>query len=58
MKTIVEEYRLDLNVKLVPSAENKADILTRVPKRWLCRETEPLPCGAVTVISEDNIAKT
>ena len=57
VKTIVEEYRLDLNVKLVPSAENKADILTRVPKRWLCRETEPLPCGAVTVISEDDIAK-
>ncbi|KAK4312976.1 hypothetical protein Pmani_015641 [Petrolisthes manimaculis] len=57
VKTIVAEYCLNLSVKYVPSAENKADTLTRVPKKWLCRETEPLACGAVTAISEDDLAK-
>ncbi|KFD52624.1 hypothetical protein M513_06471 [Trichuris suis] len=32
---LVEEYELQFSVTLVPSAENKADILTRVPHRWM-----------------------
>ena len=57
LKAIVNEYCLVLNVKFVPSAENKADVLTRVPKQWFCLENEPLACGAATLISEQNIAK-
>ncbi|KFD61492.1 hypothetical protein M514_26305 [Trichuris suis] len=32
---LVEEYNLNLGVTLVRSAENRADALTRVPRRWL-----------------------
>ncbi|KFD47297.1 hypothetical protein M513_11807 [Trichuris suis] len=32
---LVKEYELKLAVALVPSAENKADILKRVPRRWM-----------------------
>uniref|UniRef100_A0A5S6QYK9 RNase H type-1 domain-containing protein n=1 Tax=Trichuris muris TaxID=70415 RepID=A0A5S6QYK9_TRIMR len=32
---LVEEYDLNLTVTLVKSADNKADALTRVPRRWL-----------------------
>ena len=32
---LVEEYGLTVTVTLVPSQENKADALTRVPNKWL-----------------------
>ena len=32
---LVREYNLELSVTLVPSKENKADALTRVPQHWL-----------------------
>ena len=32
---LVEIYNLRLTVQFVPSAENKADVLTRVPRDWL-----------------------
>ena len=54
VKTIVLEC---LTVKFVPSAENKAYTLTRVPKRWLCLESEALACGAATDFSEEDITK-
>ena len=57
VKSIVAEYGLRLAVKFVPSAENKADLLTRVPKKWLCLENEPVACAAATVISEEDIVK-
>lgn len=44
-------------MKFVPSAENKADFLTRVPKKWLCLETEPVACAAATILSEQDIVK-
>ena len=48
--SLAEEYALRLSVRLVPSAENKADILTRVPQRWLKaiagREMGPPQCSA------------
>ena len=37
---IITEYGLNVTVRFVPSVENKADHMTRVPKRWLgYRET-------------------
>uniref|UniRef100_A0A5S6Q4C2 Uncharacterized protein n=1 Tax=Trichuris muris TaxID=70415 RepID=A0A5S6Q4C2_TRIMR len=33
--SLVNEYNLELVVTLVNSASNKADVLTRVPQRWL-----------------------
>lgn len=35
--SLVEEYKLDLRVTLISSGNNKADALTRVPRRWLSR---------------------
>ena len=35
IRNIVTEYELDIHLMSVPSAENKADVLTRVPKKWL-----------------------
>ncbi|XP_043227746.1 uncharacterized protein LOC122384429 [Amphibalanus amphitrite] len=35
IKNIITEYDLTVQVKSVPSVENKADILTRVPRKWL-----------------------
>jgi transposase InsO family protein len=32
---LIEEYDMTVKVKLVPSASNKADVLTRVPQKWL-----------------------
>ena len=40
IRQLVEELRLTLSVKLVRSAENRADVLTRVPKEWLRSESE------------------
>lgn len=36
---LMEEYELDLSIRLVRSAENLADSLTRVPQRWLRKTT-------------------
>ena len=49
IKNIVTEYGLDVKVKSVPSAENRADVLTRVSKRWLSSaDTQQAVCaGAV-----------
>ena len=35
---LVKEYGLKMTVTLIPSARNKADIMTRVPKKWLKKE--------------------
>ena len=35
VKSIVNEYDLQLDVQFVPSADNRADALTRVPMKWL-----------------------
>uniref|UniRef100_A0A5S6QHP4 RNase H domain-containing protein n=1 Tax=Trichuris muris TaxID=70415 RepID=A0A5S6QHP4_TRIMR len=46
----VEEYSLQVKISLVKSSENKADILTRVPKEWLKpREAVARPVCALTV---------
>ena len=33
---LIREYGLELSISYVPSQENLADVLTRVPKTWLC----------------------
>ncbi|KAG0725027.1 hypothetical protein GWK47_039405 [Chionoecetes opilio] len=57
LRAIVEEYGLSLDIRFVSSAENKADALTRVPKRWLGLERDQLACGAAVAITEQDIAK-
>ena len=38
LNDLMVEYGLDVAVTLVPSSQNKADTLTRVPKAWLGRQ--------------------
>ena len=40
VKMLVEEYKLTLKVEWVASPENKADVLTRVRRRWIANDEE------------------
>ena len=56
--SLVKEYQLQLSVELVQSEANKADVLTRVPHRWLRAlaegEDEVLPaCGLAVETGTD-----
>lgn len=42
---LMDEYSLEITITLVPSARNRADELTRVPKAWLV--THPVACPVV-----------
>ncbi|XP_043192569.1 uncharacterized protein LOC122365419 [Amphibalanus amphitrite] len=55
VKKLGEEYAMQLCVKFVPSAENRADALTRVPKKWLTPQGASMVCGAV--VTEPDIAR-
>ena len=48
LSELISGYELTLSISLVPSSQNKADVLTRVPKRWLkgVREEE-VACAGV-----------
>ena len=35
LRLLAKEYGLTIDVKLVKSCQNRADILTRVPRRWM-----------------------
>ena len=49
---IITEYGLNVTVRFVPSVENKADHMTRVPKRWLeHRETSEVAANVVAAIA-------
>ena len=39
LKSLVDEYGLNVRVRCVPSASNRADALTRVPESWLKTRT-------------------
>lgn len=52
LKSLVEELGLRLDVKLVRSAENKADALTRVWKKWLAQEKEDTACMTVDEVRD------
>ena len=50
VRQMVEELKLQLTVELVRSAENRADVLTRVPKHWVVaadRAEQPLAAAGV-----------
>ena len=47
LKALVDEYGLSVSVFSVSSASNKADILTRVPERWLKGRTADSAAAAV-----------
>lgn len=47
VKELVSEYGLNLTVEFVTSADNRADALTRVPRKWLAASGEEVACGAV-----------
>ena len=48
LKEIVDEYELAVDIALVASCDNRADVLTRVPQRWL-RCADPHDCKVQTV---------
>lgn len=61
MTSLVQEYNLHSSVTLVPSANNKADSLTRVPQHWLkapvtCLATQQTMCAAGDEMTSDDIA--
>lgn len=47
IEDVVKEYGLKVTVTLVKTYENKADILTRVPQRWLA---SPAVCAAAVKV--------
>ncbi|XP_043208454.1 uncharacterized protein LOC122374015 [Amphibalanus amphitrite] len=55
VKKLGEEYAMQLCVKFVPSAENRADALTRVPKKWLTPQGASMVCSAV--VTKPDIAR-
>ena len=48
---IVDEYKLRMDIKLVPSESNLADALTRVPGSWLKMLDKPPELAASGTIS-------
>ena len=59
---LVEAYKLSLSVTLVQSAKNKADELTRVPKRWLKaggkgHPIEPTCAAGVDASQAENVVR-
>lgn len=53
---IVNEYSLCLIIQLVPSTSNRADELTRVPKKWLSRANDDELCTVAATVSDQDIA--
>ena len=47
IENVIAECGLTVRVLKVPSEKNKADKLTRVPKRWLSREIPNIACVAL-----------
>ncbi|KFD58278.1 hypothetical protein M513_01041 [Trichuris suis] len=58
--SLVKEYGLELTVKLVKSANNRADALTRVPQRWLAIASaarKPV-CAATNDVNVERLIRT
>ncbi|KFD46672.1 hypothetical protein M513_12440 [Trichuris suis] len=53
---LVREYQLTMTVTLVRSMEDKADRLTRVPRRWLVNK-EPVQEAAGAVVSDSSFER-
>ena len=52
LKMLADEYGLDISVHSVASAENKSDVLTRVPEKWLGERTGEVPVACAVVGAE------
>ena len=50
---LVKEYELDVTIELIPSAYNKADVMTRVPAKWLKKEKK----SEVVAMSVEDVVK-
>ena len=56
--SIVQEYGLKIEVSFVPSEDNRADSLTRVPNKWLkSREAADPVCAAVQEMTPAEVAR-
>lgn len=56
IKQVIDEERLTISVTLIRSEENKADALTRVPKKWLAKNRPKISETAVMPAIEDIVA--
>lgn len=45
-RNIIEEYSLSLEVRFVSSTKNRADVLTRIPKKWISARCDDIACAA------------
>ena len=54
---IINEYGLNVTVHFVPSVENKADHITRVPKKWLeyCETGEGAACVVAAINTGESL---
>ena len=50
---LVKEYGLEMTIELIPSTHNKADVMTRVPAKWLKKEKK----DEVVAMSVEDVAK-
>lgn len=55
-KAVTEEFNLRLEIKFVSSIMNRADELTRVPKKWMSQTNDYVLCTAVAAASDEDIA--
>ena len=56
LRDLIEELCLALTVVFVPSSENRADVLTRVKKKWLTMKGEKGVCAAVLDVRKSHEA--
>ena len=56
LRDLVDELCLKVTIVSVPSSENKADILTRVRKKWLLMKGEGDACAAVLDVRKSHEA--
>jgi transposase InsO family protein len=50
LSELTKQEGLDVTVELVPSAQNKADELTRVPKKWLTAQVTSIGAAALAAV--------
>ncbi|XP_067931809.1 uncharacterized protein [Watersipora subatra] len=56
---LIDEYEVELTIKLVNSSSNKADVLTRVRQKWLVNTTKVANVAVVdNAASYDDVRKT
>ena len=56
IKQVMDEEKISISVTLIRSEENKADALTRVPKKWLAKRKSKILPQAAALVTTDDIA--